>query len=185
MEKKFDIVICGVGGQGILLCSDIIGTAGIIEGLEVKGSEIHGMSQRGGSVDAHIRLNCKFGPRIPDGEADLIIGLEPLETARNLFYLKSDGIVVTNSFKIPLVGKDYDEKEIIDFIKSKIKNTYVENFTQIAQKIGSIKVLNILMLGYASKFIPLKKESFYKAIEYNVKKEFLKVNLSAFNYFNK
>ncbi|MCS7180811.1 MAG: indolepyruvate oxidoreductase subunit beta [bacterium] len=182
MKNKFDILICGVGGQGIILCSNIIGIAGVIEGLKVKGSEIHGMSQRGGSVEAFVRLNCDFGPKIPIGQADLIIGFEPMEACRVLHYLNKNGIMVVNSFPILIQGYDYEE--VIKFLKSQDKQIYIENFTSIAEKIGSVKVLNTLMLGYASKFIPLKKESFLKVMENYLPKNILKVNLDAFNFFS-
>ncbi|MCM8818092.1 MAG: indolepyruvate oxidoreductase subunit beta [Candidatus Omnitrophica bacterium] len=182
--KKFDILICGVGGQGIILCSNIIGNAGVIEKLPVKGCEIHGMAQRGGSVESHIRLNCIFGPKIPFGNADLIIGFEPLETARAILYIKKGGIVVVNSFPIPLLGAQYNYNEIIEILKSKTKNIYIENFTSIAKKIGSVKILNILMLGFSSKFIPLKKESLISSMKNFIPEKFWEINLNAFNYFS-
>ncbi|MCM8772852.1 MAG: indolepyruvate oxidoreductase subunit beta [Candidatus Omnitrophica bacterium] len=183
--KKFDILICGVGGQGIILCSNIIGNAGVIEGLPVKGSEIHGMSQRGGSVEAHVRLNCKLGPVIPKGQADLIIGFEPLESVRYLNFLKPDGIAVVNSFPIPIYGLKYEYEEIIEILKTNVKNLYIENFTSIAESIGSIKILNVLMLGFSSKFIPLKKKSFIEAMKVLIPSKYFEINLKAFNYFEK
>ncbi len=183
--KKFDILICGVGGQGIILCSDIIGNAGVLEGVPVKGSEIHGMAQRGGSVEAHVRLNCNFGPKIPTGYADLIMGFEPLETVRCLNFLNPKGIVVVNSSPIHLLGDKYDYEEIIGILKSNVKNLYIENFTSIAQNIGSIKVLNTLMLGFSLRFIPLKKESIYASMKNLIPDKILDVNLKAFNYFLK
>ena len=176
MKKKVDILICGVGGQGILLCSNIIGIAGIEEGFSVRGTEIHGMSQRGGSVEAHIRLNCNYGPQIPYGKGDILIGFEPLEAARYSNYLKENGICVVNSYKIPIIGYEYDEKEIIKIIKRKTDKIYIENFTEKSKELGYVRCLNILMLGFASNFIPIKEESFIKAINMYVKKEFVKIN---------
>ncbi|HOK55965.1 MAG TPA: indolepyruvate oxidoreductase subunit beta [bacterium] len=183
MRDKFDILICGVGGQGIILCSNLIGNAAVIEGISVKGSEIHGMAQRGGSVEAYVRLNCNFGPKIPVGYADLIIGFETMEACRSSFYLKKDGIMIVNNFPIPIPGKEYEYEKIIEFLKSKTKNIYIENFTKIAENIGSPKVINTLMLGFASKFIPLKKQSFVEAIKITLPEKILKINLDAFNYF--
>jgi len=167
MNNKFDILISGVGGQGILLCSNVIGVAAVEEEIPVRGVEVHGMAQRGGSVEAHIRLNCNYGPRIPYGKADLLMSFEPLEAARYSNYLKKNGICIINSYKIPVLGEDYDE-EIIQIIKKKTKNVYIENFTEMAKEIGSIRIVNVLMLGYTSYFIPLKKMSL-KFIELNLK----------------
>jgi len=183
--KKFDILICGVGGQGIILCSNIIGNAGVIEGLPVKGSEVHGMSQRGGSVEAHVRLNCKLGPRIPFGQADLIIGFEPLEVARYLHFLKRNGIAVVNAFPIQIFDKNYDYERILKILKENIKNLFIEDFVSISKEIGSLKILNTLMLGFSSKFIPLKKESFIEAMKFLIPEKFLEINLKSFNYFLK
>ena len=183
--KKFDIIISGVGGQGILLLSNIIGQACIEEKVPVKGAEIHGMAQRGGSVEAHIRIGGIYGPKIPEGKADLLLSLEPLEAARYSCYLKKDGIAIVNNFKIPLLGEDYSVDEMIEIVKKKTKNIYVENFTEIAIKLGSVRILNILMLGFASKFIPLKKESLKKAIKKLVKPQFIELNLSAFSHFSR
>jgi len=180
MNNKFDILICGVGGQGILLCSNVIGNAAVEEEIPVKGVEVHGMAQRGGSVEAHIRLNCNYGPKIPYGKAELLIGFEPLEAARYSVYLKEKGICVVNSYKIPVLGQDYEEKEIIEIVRKKTEKIYIENFTEMAKEIGSVRVVNILMLGYTSYFIPLKKSSFMKSIKKLVKKEFIELNLKAF-----
>jgi len=180
MNKKFDIFISGVGGQGILLCSNIIGNAAVEEEIPVRGVEVHGMAQRGGSVEAHIRLNCNYGPKIPYGKADLLIGFEPLEAARYSVYLKKNGVCIVNSYKIPVSGQDYDEEGVVKIIKKKTERIYIENFTEMAKKIGSVRVVNILMLGYASYFIPLKKNSLIKSIKKLVKKEFLELNLKAF-----
>jgi len=180
MNKKFDILISGVGGQGILLCSNIIGNAAVEEEIPVRGVEVHGMSQRGGSVEAHIRINCKYGPRIPYGKADLLMSFEPLEAARYSNYLKENGICIVNNYKIPVLEQDYDEKEIIEIIRKKTEKIYIENFTEMAKEIGSIRIVNVLMLGYASYFIPLKKTSLIKSIKKLVKKEFVNLNLKAF-----
>ncbi len=180
-DRKCDIIIAGVGGQGVLLCSDILGEASIIEGLPVRGAEVHGMSQRGGSVEAHARIGCVYGPRIPAGKADILIAMEPLEGARFSHYLKNDGFAAVNTSPIPLLGKSYDVDRMIEILEKRTANIVPGNFSALAEKTGSIKVLNILMLGIASVHIPLAKESFVSAIKKSVKEKFLGMNLEAFN----
>ena len=163
MRKKFDILICGVGGQGILLCSNVIGVSAVEEGVSVRGVEVHGMAQRGGSVEAHIRLNCNYGPKIPSGKADLLIGFEPLEAARYSVYLKKNGICIVNSYKIPVLRQDYEEEEMVKIIKKRTKRIYIENFTEMAKKIGSVKIVNILIKAqkaglYITEEVALKDE---------------------------
>lgn len=179
--KKCDVLIAGVGGQGIILCSDILGAACIIEDIPIRGAEVHGMSQRGGSVEAHVRIGCLYGPRIPDGSADVLIATEPLEGARFLHYLKNGGTAIVNTRKIPLLGQDYDTERMVEIIRSRTSCVTARDFTSEAIKAGSIRTLNILMLGAASKTLPLKRESIIAAIEANVRKEFIGINLAAFS----
>ena len=181
MRRKFDIVIAGVGGQGILLTSNIIGQACIYEGIPVKGAETHGMSQRGGSVEAHIRIGGVYGPKVPAGKADLLLAFEPLEGARYSHYLKKGGIAIINLFPIPPSTAPYPEIEkLLGMIKEKTARCISENFTDISLKIGSVRILNVLMLGVSARFLPLKPVNIEKAIKKVVKKEFIQINLSAF-----
>jgi len=177
--KRFDVLIAGVGGQGIVLCSDILGTTCILEDIPVKGSEVHGMAQRGGSVEAHIRIGCIYGPRIPEGSADLLIAMEPLEGARYSHYLKDNGTALVNTSKIPLLGQDYDVNDILKIIREKTPNVIARDFTSEAIKAGSIRTLNVLMLGTALKFLPLKEENLTSAIMQKVKERYIEMNLSA------
>jgi indolepyruvate ferredoxin oxidoreductase, beta subunit len=179
--KRFDIIIAGVGGQGIVLCSDILGEACILEDIPVKGSEVHGMAQRGGSVEAHIRIGCIYGPRIPEGSADLLIAMEPLEGARFSHYLKESGTALVNTSKIPLLGQDYEVNDILKIVREKTPKVIAWDFTSEAIKAGSIRTLNVLMLGTALKSLPLKEESLTSAIRQKIKKRYIEMNLGAFN----
>lgn len=179
--EKCDVVIAGVGGQGILLSSDVLGAACIAEGIPVKGAEVHGMAQRGGSVEAHIRIGCIYGPKIPENGADILIAMEPLEGARYSPYLKTNGIAIVNTEQIPLLGQNYKTADMLNVIKEKTENLIMHDFTAEALKAGSVKVLNILMLGAVSKYIPLGKDSLIEAIRNTVKEKFWDMNLAAFN----
>ncbi|MCM8761702.1 MAG: indolepyruvate oxidoreductase subunit beta [Candidatus Omnitrophica bacterium] len=181
MNKKCDIIVAGVGGQGIVLSSMILGTACIIEGLSVKGAEVHGMAQRGGSVEAHIRIGCIYGPMIPSGKADILIAMEPLEGARYSFYLKENKPAIINTFQIPAMGNTYKTEDMLDIIKEKTGNIIAGDFTSESIKIGSIRILNILMLGITARYVPVKKESMIEAIKQNVRKNLVDINLNAFN----
>ncbi len=175
------MLIAGVGGQGIVLCSNILGAACIIEGLPVKGAEVHGMAQRGGSVEAHVRIGCIYGPRIPENSADVLIAMEPLEGARFSRYLKNGGAAIVNTFKIPLLGRDYDTGEMLEVIRKKTPDVTARDFTSEAVKAGSLKALNVLMLGAAAARIPLEMASITDAVKMSVKKQFTEMNLAAFS----
>jgi len=184
MNKKCDIVIAGVGGQGIILVANIIGEACIYENLPVKGTETHGMAQRGGSVESHIRIGGLYSPKVITGKADILLALEPLEGARNLHYLKKEGFAIVNTSPIPILNSSlYPEIEkLLKEIKKITPNLIADDFTKMSLKIGSIKVLNVLMLGVCANIMPLKYESFKTAIKNIVKQEFLKINLKAFEF---
>ncbi|MCF8381074.1 MAG: indolepyruvate oxidoreductase subunit beta [Bacteroidales bacterium] len=162
---KSDIILAGVGGQGILSIANIIGLSALSENLQVKQAEVHGMSQRGGAVQAHSRLSSSpiSSDLIPFGAADLIISVEPMESLRYLPYLSEKGYLVTSSsafINIPNYPKPEDiEKEI----KSH-KNHVIIDADALAKELGSIRSSNMVMLGAASLFIPLKLQSFLNGI---------------------
>ncbi len=182
---KKDIVIAGVGGQGILTVAAAIGLAAMEEGYSIKQSEVHGMSQRGGAVISHLRISDKeiYSDLIPEGTADLILGVEPMEAVRYLSFLKSDGWLITNSkpfINIP----DYPEHEkLLSFINF-LPHSIIVDAEDIAKKIKAPKSSNIVMVGAASPFLDIKKENLEKAIELLFKSKgenIVKSNIEALN----
>lgn len=182
---KKDLIVCGVGGQGIILLSKILAATALREGLEIKLSEVHGMSQRGGSVYTMVRMGREvFSPLISYNQADLILSLEKMEVLRWLPYLKEGGEVVLNDYEIQplpvILGKEkYPEVE--GFLRKCGVSFEIYPALQIAKELGSVRVANILLLGRAAQKLPLKKESFEKSIEEMVKPEYRELNLRAFS----
>ncbi|MDR2384855.1 MAG: indolepyruvate oxidoreductase subunit beta [Tannerella sp.] len=151
---KTDIILSGVGGQGILSIAAVIAQAALKEGLCMKQSEIHGMSQRGGDVQANLRLSDKIvaSDLIPKGQADLIISLEPMESLRYLEFLKKDGWIITNSE--PYVNiPDYPDRDKLMAELEKLPNKVILDAETLAKKLGSPRVANIALLGAATPFI--------------------------------
>ena len=180
---KNDIILSGVGGQGILSIAAVIGLAAVANDLFLKQSEVHGMSQRGGDVQSHLRLSDKhvYSDLIPYGKANLIISVEPMESLRYLPWLSADGWLVTNSnpfINIP----DYPSiDEIIKEIK-KIKNHIIIDADIIAKEVGSARSGNMVILGAATPFIDMSFESLENAIRnlFGRKgEEIVEVNLKA------
>lgn len=162
---KNDIILSGVGGQGILSIAAVIGFAAVDNNLYLKQSEVHGMSQRGGDVQSHFRLSDKpiWSDLIPHGKADLIISVEPMESLRYLPWLSRNGWLVTNSN--PFVNiPEYPKTEMIIAEIRKIKNNIIIDADNIAREAGSVRSGNIVVLGAASPFISISYESLENAI---------------------
>ena len=156
---KTDIILSGVGGQGILSIAAVIGEAALQEGLYMKQAEVHGMSQRGGDVQSNLRLSDSpiASDLIPKGQADLIISLEPMEALRYLPYLKKEGWLVTNSQ--PFVNiPNYPEMEAVEAALEAVPNKVVLDVEAIAKELGSVRSANIVMLGAAAPFVGIEYE---------------------------
>jgi len=164
-KMKNDIILSGVGGQGILSIAAVIGYAAVENNLYLKQAEVHGMSQRGGDVQSHFRLADKpvASDLIPYGEADLILSVEPMEALRYLPWLSEDGWLVTNSNPFVNIPDYPDTGDLLDEI-SKVKNNLIVDADTIAKDTGSVRATNIVMLGAASHFIELPLESLENAI---------------------
>lgn len=182
--KSYSVMIVGVGGQGTLLASRLLGNAVISEGYDVKVSEVHGMSQRGGSVITYVRFGEKVAsPIIEKGEADLIIAFEQLEAARYLPYLKKGGRIVVNTQKIdpmPVVtGAATYPDGVIEQLKEKANITALDALS-LAVEAGTSKAVNVVLMGVVAKHMEFKKEVWEKVIEETVPPKFKELNLKAF-----
>ncbi|MFW6226685.1 MAG: indolepyruvate oxidoreductase subunit beta [Bacteroidota bacterium] len=181
---KSDIVLCGVGGQGILSIAAAIGWASLEEKLQLKQSEVHGMSQRGGAVQSHLRLSDKHiqSDLIPEGEADLILSAEPMEALRYLPYLNKEGMVIASENTFENIN-DYPPKSDILQAFGNISKKLTLDAETLAREAGSVKASNMVMLGAASPFIPISKENLIKGIKklFGEKgQEIIDLNIKAF-----
>lgn len=176
---KSDILIVGVGGQGIILASEILSRAALGQGLNIKKAETHGMAQRGGSVVTHVRLSDSviYSPLIPWGTADVMIAFEPLEALRYLKYINENTALIVNSNPVKIA--DYpDVGEILAEIE-KYGNPVILDALKLAEEAGNTLTQNTVILGAASRYIPVKKEIIKETIRETVKKA-VDENLKAF-----
>ena len=152
---KKDIILCGVGGQGILSIATIIGEAATHADINPKQAEVHGMSQRGGDVQSNLRLSTEtiYSDLIPKGGADVIISMEPMEALRYLPYLAKDGVIVTNNKPFINIPNYPEEKALFNELKSLPNNVVMLDIEDVAKKAGSIRSANVVLLGMAAKYI--------------------------------
>lgn len=163
---KKDIILAGVGGQGILSIATIIGEAALHEGLKIKQAEVHGMSQRGGDVQSNLRISSEsiLSDLIPLKGADIIISLEPMEALRYMPYLAPDGWIVTNS--VPFVNiPNYPELDNVMAELSKVKNLVMLDVDTIAKDCGNSRAANMVLLGAASPFLGMEAKNIEDGIE--------------------
>jgi indolepyruvate ferredoxin oxidoreductase beta subunit len=185
METK-NIMIVGVGGQGTLLASKMLGYVLLQRGYDVKVSEVHGMSQRGGSVVTYVRYGEKvYSPVIDKGEADLILSFEQLEAARWLEYLKPSGQIITNTQMMdpmPVItgAAEYPEK-LVEKMQAAGAKVDAKDFLSLAEDAGSSKAVNIALMGRLSTYFPeIPDEEWMDAMEHIVPEKFLELNKKAF-----
>lgn len=179
-----NIMIVGVGGQGTLLTSRIIGKAAMANGCDVKISEVHGMAQRGGSVVTFVRFGDKVSePVVEEGQADVIIAFERLEALRYAHFLKKDGVLIVNDCRIDpmtvVIGAKKYPENIIETLKEE-HSVYAIDGQKIALELGNSKVLNSVVLGYAAKFIGFEKDSWLETVSKTVPAKTIEINQKAF-----
>jgi indolepyruvate ferredoxin oxidoreductase beta subunit len=161
----YDIILAGVGGQGVLSIATIIARAAMVDGLSVRQSEVHGMSQRGGGVQAHLRISDKAisSDLIPLGGADMILAMEPIESLRYLSYLKPDGVLVTAAE--PVVNIDnYPDLETIYAAIKKLPGSRVVRAEELAREAGNLKSVNMVLIGAASSSLPVSEAAIAQSV---------------------
>lgn len=189
MNQVKSVIIVGVGGQGTLLASRVLGSAMLRRGVAVKVSEVHGMSQRGGSVVTYVRYgetadDQVYSPIIEPGEADVVLAFEALEAARFLPYLKEGGTVIVNSQQIDpmpvITGLAAYPEHILDKIKSQGVNVMALDALQLAEQAGSIKAVNMVLIGAMARRLSLPREDWEETVRSTVPAKFIDMNLKAF-----
>lgn len=184
-NKITNIVLVGVGGQGILLAAEILSETFMLAGYDVKKSEIHGMSQRGGSVVSHVRYGKEvFSPMVPEGEGDILFGFELMETYRYLTLLKPGGSVVVNDLCIAppavLIGQAQYPADLAEKIKSQVPDCLLVDGQNLAVEAGNARTANTVLLGAVSKRLDIAENFWIESIERMVPKKAVAVNLKAF-----
>ena len=183
-----NIVFSGIGGQGIVVASDILCEAALFDGLDVAKAEVHGMAQRGGSIVAHVKIGENvLSPLIETGKADIILGFEMLEAARVLPMMKKNGTVIVNTKYIPpstSIGSlsDFNSDKILGIIKERAHKVFEVDGIGIAKKLGNTLVVNTILLGALSGIPenPVSKQSIEQAIAGRLKEKYVSLNLKAF-----
>ena len=183
--NSLNIMIVGVGGQGTLLASRVLGNVALKKDYDVKMSEVHGMAQRGGSVVTYVKLGKKvYSPVIEKGEADIIIAFEQLEALRWIDYLKDGGRLVVNEQKINpmpvIIGKAKYPSSIIEKLKENFSNVIAVDALKIAKECGNIKALNTVLLGFLAKSMNVEKDLWIESLKEPVPAKALDVIMKAF-----
>jgi indolepyruvate ferredoxin oxidoreductase beta subunit len=189
MAKRHDFLLAGVGGQGTVLASNVLSDVAIAAGYDVKKSEVHGMAQRGGSVNTHVRWNAEhvYSPLIGLGEAGFLLAFEQAEALRYAAYLKKAGIAIINGHTIQPItvtsgGAHYPTKqELYSVLGAVTDRIHVLPGTAIAEELGSVRAANVVLLGALSAFLDVPVEVWLQAIERRVPARFVELNHQAFS----
>lgn len=180
-----NILLVGVGGQGTILASKILAEVAVMQGLDVKMSEVHGMAQRGGSVVTHVRMGEQVhSPLVEEGEADFIVAFEKLEALRWAHYLREGGSIVVNDQRIDpmtvITGQAPYPPEILETLQADAEEVVVIDALQLAREVGSIKAVNVVLLGALAQKMQIEKSQWLEAIRRIVPAKALDLNLLAF-----
>ncbi|UEC43459.1 MAG: Indolepyruvate oxidoreductase subunit IorB [Methanothrix sp.] len=181
-----DVVVVGVGGQGVILISEIIGRAAMLAGLSVRGVETHGMAQRGGSVINHIRVGCSYSAMISPGGGDVLVAMEPAEALRYASYLSPAGVALVNTRPLLPVTVTTGQasypsiEEILAPLREASSRVYPMDATGLAGKAGSPQAANVVMLGALARHLPIGEGRLQEALSEIVPARFLEVNRKAF-----
>ena len=184
-DKTMNILLCGVGGQGILLASEIISSALMRAGYDVKQSEVHGMAQRGGSVVAHLRYGAKvYSPLIELGEADFAVSFELLEALRYLpYYSKESKVIINTQMILPApvsAGVETYPRDVLEQLRGKRLAVFAFDAFELARSAGEARAVNMVLVGALSVFLSVKEKIFLEVIEGRVPEKNRKVNTDAF-----
>ncbi|MBS3938757.1 MAG: indolepyruvate oxidoreductase subunit beta [Peptococcaceae bacterium] len=180
-----NILLVGVGGQGTILASKILAEVAVMQGLDVKMSEVHGMAQRGGSVVTHVLMGEQVkSPLVEKGEADFIVAFEKLEALRWAHYLREGGFIVVNDQRIDpmtvITGQALYSPEILETLQADAEEVVVIDALQLAREVGSIKAVNVVLLGALAQKMQIEKSQWLEAIRRIVPAKALDLNLQAF-----
>ncbi|MBN1369881.1 MAG: indolepyruvate oxidoreductase subunit beta [Dehalococcoidaceae bacterium] len=185
---KIDILITGIGGQGIIMASDVLAQAGMLDGYDVKKTDSIGMAQRGGSVVSHIRLGEKvYSPLISPGEADILFAMEKLEAARTSDFLRNGGMALLSRYSAPpvsLIGGRYkypSDEVILNCLHRRTERVYLIDGLAKVAGLGNIKTLNVFLLGALSGLLPLSREAWHASLKTTLPEKILNINLEAFD----
>ena len=183
-----NIIICGVGGQGTVLAAKVLSQAAIANGERVLSAETIGMAQRGGSVVSHVRIGDAFSPLVPQGQADVLIAFEAAEAVRNIAYLRQGGTVIVNKKVVQpvtasLSGKAFDENEMISYLEKVAAKVVAVDTDEACKELGSSKVVNMVLLGAASRAGLIDEEELKTAIKQLVKPDFYELNVRAVEWY--
>ncbi len=189
-KKELEVIICGVGGQGVVLMSELLGNAAVRDGIAVKGSEVLGMAQRGGSVFSNLRLGSGiYAPLTPEGKCDVMVAVEPSEALRNIQYLSRSSMVVLNTrevkpFTVFLGSSGYPAlEEILEKLKRASERVIALDAARLAQEAGNLQTTNVVMLGalFGTGLMPIKVETAKEVVKARVPVKAIDVNLKAFD----
>jgi indolepyruvate ferredoxin oxidoreductase beta subunit len=190
VKKEINIIICGVGGQGVVLVSELLGNAAVRGGVPVKGSEVLGMAQRGGSVFSNLRLGSEtIAPMTPEGKCDVLIAVEPSEALRNIQYLAKNSVVVLNTttvlpYTVYLGQSKYPaQDEIITKLREVTDRIITLDASGLAREAGSLQAANVVMLGalFGTGLLPIKEATAKEAILSRFKAKVGEINIKAFD----